>query len=194
MTTRDATLDFAHGVDAPSLDDAARAVLDARAAALARVPAVPPDATDTLELLTFRLADEQYAFEVALVREVHRQPAITPLPGTPKRLLGVTNLRGEIMAVMDLGELFGIPAPQRDGAAWLIVLGRERAEFGVVCDSVQEVLSLRLDALRPAVNLLAGVGRELVRGVTAEALIVLDGERVLADERLYCDGYEGVSR
>lgn len=189
MSSFDAQLGRGASAGAPSSEDIARSVLEARAAALARVPAEPPDATQTLELLTFRLAEEQYAIEVELVREVHRHPEIAPLPGTPPLVLGVTNLRGELLAVMDLEKLFGLAASGRRDAPWMVVLGRERAEFGVVCEEVQEVRSLRLDAVRPALDLVAGGSRDLVRGVTAAALIVLDGQRVLADERLYFDDH-----
>jgi purine-binding chemotaxis protein CheW len=165
----------------------AREVMDARAAALARAPDEAAGAAETREVLSFQIATERYAIDTRIVREVQRQPEATPVPGTPGFVLGVANLRGEMLALFDLGEFLSIGLPRRELSPWLIVLGEERAEFGIVCDAVLEVHSLRGDALHPAPGSLAAAAREVVTGVTSDALIVLDGEKLLADPRLFID-------
>ena len=94
----------------------AKAVLDERARALARVPPAAAEASQILEIATFALANENYGVETRYVREVVRLSDYTPLPGAPAFLVGVLNLRGEILALIDLRTFFGVPArPHRPG-------------------------------------------------------------------------------
>ena len=171
----------------------ARAVLDERARALARVPPAPPRAAEVLEIATFALANERYAVETRFVREVVRLAEFTPLPGAPPFLIGVMNLRGEILALIDLRTLFGLPAreasasPAEGGGSRVLVLGNERAEFGVLADAAHEVAALRVDEIHEAPDVTSGAGRDFLRGVTADALIVLDGAALLQDGRLFVD-------
>jgi purine-binding chemotaxis protein CheW len=165
----------------------ARAVLEERARALARVPAQAPAASEVLAVVTFTLAGAGYAVEARHVREVVRPGEHTPVPGAPDFLVGVVNLRGEILAVFDLRKFFGLPPGAETDASRILVLGGDRAEFGVLADEVHEVRVLRTaDLLEPPASV-AGVGREYLRGVTAEALAVLDGDVLLRDGRLFID-------
>jgi chemotaxis signal transduction protein len=73
------------------------------------------------------------------------------------------------------------------GAARVLVLGSERAEFGMLADAAREVRAVRADEVLEPPGSLAGAGREYVRGVTKEALVVLDGAVLLQDRRLFID-------
>lgn len=161
----------------------AQAVLDARAAELARVPTASESADERLEVVTFNLAGERYALETRFIREIVRPREVTPVPGAADFLVGVMNLRGSILAVMDLGRLLGVAAEGE--RAWVAVLGTERAEFGLAADAIGEVAALRSEEVLPAAMADAAAG--MVRGVTREALIVLDGAALLDDPRLYID-------
>ncbi len=163
------------------------AVLAERARAIARVPADAPAAGALLEVMRFRLGNEQYALETSYLREVLRPKEITPLPGAPAFLAGVANLRGQILAVFDLRPFFGIAAGPATEQNRVMVLGRERIEFGVLTDAVHEVALLRVDELREPPDSVSGAVAEYVRGVTADALILLDGAALLTDTRLYID-------
>ena len=165
----------------------AKAILDERARALARVPPAAPKASEVLEIATFALANEHYGVETRFVREVVRLADFTPLPGAPPFLVGVLNLRGEILALIDLRTFFGVPARGLTDLARVLVLGDERPEFGVLADAAHEVTTLRVDEVHEAPDSAAGVGREYLRGVTKDALIVLDGAALLGDGRLFID-------
>jgi purine-binding chemotaxis protein CheW len=165
----------------------AREILDARARALARVQQPELDAGEVLEVATFALAAERYAVETRFVREVTRLVDCTRVPGTPTFLLGVTNLRGEILSVIDLRRFFDLPVVELSDQARVVVLGGERPEFGVLAESAHEVLSLRRDDLLEPPASVTGLGRESLRGVTRDALIVLDGAALLQDARLFID-------
>jgi purine-binding chemotaxis protein CheW len=77
-------------------------LLDERAELLARPPVHEPLASEFLELLTFRSGKDQLAIETRYVREVLKNVDVTPLPGRNGPLVGVTNLRGEVLAVMTM--------------------------------------------------------------------------------------------
>ncbi len=165
----------------------AKAILDERARALARVPPAAPKASEVLEIATFALANEHYGVETRYVREVVRLADYAPLPGAPPFLIGVLNLRGEILALIDLRTFFGVPARGLTDLARVLVLGADRPEFGVLADAAHEVTTLRLDEVHEPPDSASGVGREYLRGVTADALIVLDGAALLHDGRLVID-------
>jgi purine-binding chemotaxis protein CheW len=154
------------------------------------VPAAPEQAGDRLEVVTFALAGEHYAVETRLVREVVRLTDYTALPGAPPFLVGVLNLRGDILAVIDLRVFLGVPVQGLTDLARVLVLGVERAEFGVLSDATHEVRTLRLDEVLPPPDSTTGIGRQFLRGVTREALIVLDGAVLLQDGRLFIDEEE----
>jgi purine-binding chemotaxis protein CheW len=165
-------------------------VMDRRAATLARVPDRRPDSSEILEVITFPLGQEQFAVETVFVREVYRSGDITPLPGSPAFVVGLTNLRGEVLAVMDLRKFFGIDAAEEGAHPQVVVLGNDRVEFGILVDDVYEVTTLRLEEILEPPGSVAGASRDYLRGVTKDALSVLDGAALLKDERLYVDEKE----
>jgi purine-binding chemotaxis protein CheW len=168
----------------------AREVLQDRARALAQPPPTAPHAADVLEVVLFRLADEHYALESRFVREVVRLVAATPIPGTPDFLVGVINLRGEILAVFDLRPFFGLERTESTDLARVLVLGNDRPEFGILADEAREVVTVHTDEILEPPGSVAGVGREYMCGVTRDALVVLDGAVLLQDRRLYVEVVE----
>lgn len=162
----------------------ARQIMDERARVLARVPTEARHAGDWIEVITFALASERYALETRYVREVIRLIDFTPVPGTPDFVVGVTNLRGSVLPVVDLRQFFNVPRKGLTDLSRVIVLGTERVEFGVLADEAREQTDLAAaDVLDPRGEV-SGIGRAYLRGVTREALIVLDGAALLADPRL----------
>ena len=155
----------------------AAAILRQRAALLARrAPAARDDLTQVLECA---VAEQAVALELSGVREVrlYRPLALLPLP--QPFVVGIISLHGRMLPVLDLALILGLPpaaAPPRH----LVVLGRERASFGVPAGDIYGVRAISLaDAARQAASL--GDGRaDLVKGVTPEARLVIDPERLLA--------------
>jgi purine-binding chemotaxis protein CheW len=161
-----------------------RELLARRARQLARVPEVAPRPGETLELVCFDLAGERYGIESRFVREVVRLTRFTAVPATPSFVLGVTSLRGEILALFDLRQLLGVVTAGVSDLGRIVVLGRQRREFGLLADLAREILHV------PAVGLLqpeTSWGGRYVRGVTADGVIVLSGEALLDDPLLTID-------
>jgi purine-binding chemotaxis protein CheW len=174
-----------HAFDLPP--ERARAILEERARLLARVPSQAPAADDVLHVVTFALADERLAIPTALVCEVLRPQELTPVPGVPDTLVGLHNLRGQILPVFDLRSLFGLPTSPSTQLPWIVVLGRERPEAGIVADTVHDVATLRIDQILPAPAAVRGIARSYLQGVTADALLILAAESLLQGPLLTLD-------
>jgi purine-binding chemotaxis protein CheW len=167
------------------------AAMEERTRELARVRPPAVQRAGQLELVTFSLAAESYAVETRYVREIMPVKDLTEVPLTSKFLLGVTNLRGEILPVFDLCRVFGLGTGHGEKTPHLIVLGETHPQFGFVADAVKQVTTLETPALTSCPASFGSAGHEIVRGVTADALIVLDGAALLADERLMIEQGEG---
>ena len=158
-------------------------ILAERARSLARVEENRRERGDGIEVLVFRLSAERYAIETEYVREILPFADFTLVPSTPSVLLGVTNLRGEILPIFDMREILGLPLRAVSDLFRIIVVGAKGPELGILSDEVVEVSVIPADAALELGS--GGAGDGVVRGVTAEALVVLDGESLLADARFF---------
>ncbi|MBK9259407.1 MAG: chemotaxis protein CheW [Polyangiaceae bacterium] len=175
---------------AASAQDAQR-VLEERARLLARASRAPDESEAGVDVLVFALSGERYAIGVSYVCETIRSTGLTPVPGTPAWFLGVENIRGDIVAVVDLERLFGAgsPADHRD-AGLLIVLGQTHGEFALRCDELVTVTVLPNARVLSTPRLsLSGERRHIV-GMTADGILVIDGAALLEDERLVVEQAE----
>src|SRR5687768_4184407 len=170
------------------MTDAAREVLEARARQLAQVAVEPPRAGEVLELVGFALAGERYGIESRFVREVVRLTRFTPVPGTPPFVLGVTNLRGEILALFDLRNLLDVVPEGVTDLGRIVVLGEHRREFGLLADAASDVLYV---AIADLAQTQTAWGQAYVRGVSPGGVIVLSGEALLGDPALTVDLGDG---
>ncbi|HLP58214.1 MAG TPA: chemotaxis protein CheW, partial [Candidatus Deferrimicrobium sp.] len=108
-----------------SQDISRRQILAERARQLARVEIAGEKEECPLEVVEFRLANENYALECRYIREVFFLKSLTPIPGAPDFVLGILNLRGQIVSVIDLAKFFELPAQGLNEPMWVIVLENE---------------------------------------------------------------------
>jgi purine-binding chemotaxis protein CheW len=132
------------------------------------VEETPPDSL--VELLSFTLGEELYAIESGHVGAVLPLPHFTPLPGTPPFVLGIVNVRGHIVSVLDLRVLFELPI--------------QEMEFGLLADRIRGIEQIPRDSLQAGLANLTGIRANYLLGVTAEQATVLDGARLLGDPNL----------
>lgn len=159
-------------------------ILKARAEALAREPAQVRAAGEHIEVVEFVLAYERYAVETRYVREVHPLENLTPLPCTPAFVLGIVNVRGEILSVIDLKKFFELPEKGLTDLDKVIVLELENMRFGILADAVSGVRLVPVDEIQPTLPTLTGVREAYLKGVTAERMVILDADKLLGDERI----------
>jgi purine-binding chemotaxis protein CheW len=164
----------------------APAIMEERARLLVRTQLQAPVET-TLEVVTFALAAERYAIETQYVRAVVRMVNLTPVPGAPAFVAGITNYRGQVLCVVDLRSVFEASTTGPTGSSRLIVVGVERVEFGVLADRVDAILRLPASEVLPLSGSVAGVRREYLRGVSRDAMMVVDGGLLLAAAGLFVD-------
>jgi purine-binding chemotaxis protein CheW len=155
-------------------------VLKARAQALARA-ANPVVARNAVDVIEFVLAYETYAVESRLVREVHRLKDLTPLPCTPRHVVGIVNIRGQIVSVIDIKKLFELPDKGLTDLNRVIVLRSETMEFGILADAVLGTASVVVEELQPPLPTLTGIREQYLKGITTDRVVVLDAGKLLAD-------------
>ncbi|MET3134565.1 purine-binding chemotaxis protein CheW [Oxalobacteraceae bacterium GrIS 1.11] len=161
-----------------------RDILRSRAQALARVPAAVASG-ELLEMVEFMLGREHYAFELRWVREVANLPPVTPLPCVPAYVLGLINLHGQILSVIDIKRFFDLPQQGIANLNRVIVLRNHTMVFGVLADDILGVRRVERGAIHGApANERQGA---YLMGVTRERLLVLDAKKILCDPALRVD-------
>ena len=137
-----------------------------------------------IELLSFTLGEELYAIETVHVGAVLPLPHFTPLPGTPSFVLGIVNVRGHIVSVLDLRVFFELPIEGLSDKNYLVVLRNQEMEFGLLADRIRGIEQIPRDSLQAGLANLTGIRANYLLGVTAEQTTVLDGTRLLGDPNL----------
>ncbi|MEX2191717.1 MAG: chemotaxis protein CheW [Bacteroidota bacterium] len=136
------------------------------------------------EIIVFRLGGETYGIETEFVREVYPLKDYTALPGTPSFVLGIMNVRGQIVSVIDLRKFFGLPEKGLGELNKVIILSSDRMEFGILTDVVEGTVSV---VLKDVVEVPPGVieiGVQYLKGVTKDRVILLDAESIVNDEKM----------
>ncbi|HEY3914134.1 MAG TPA: chemotaxis protein CheW [Verrucomicrobiae bacterium] len=159
-------------------------ILRARAQALARPLNSPSQAEATLDLLEFRLAQERYALETRWVREVTTFSELTPVPCCPAFVLGIVNVRGRIVPVLDIKRFFDLPEKGLTDLHRIVLVGGNGMELGILADTIVGLRTIPAKELEDTLTSLTGVRGEYLKGVTAERLIVIDLGRILADPKI----------
>lgn len=168
----------------------AEAILYVRAQRLAEVVDEAEDASASTEVMIIEQAGERYAVETNVIREVLRPATMSVLPGTASHIAGVMNLRGRPLLIVDARELLGLPAEELPESARVVVIGVAQAEFGLLTEATEEVTTLDEAGILAPPQSLPAATRRFVRGVTSDALIVLDADSLMNDPRLWIDEQE----
>ncbi|NEV60515.1 chemotaxis protein CheW [Thiorhodococcus minor] len=135
--------------------------------------------------VTFSLADETYAIDVLQVQEVLKMTEIAPVPGVPDYILGIINLRGDVVTVIDGRRRMSLPSREPDDASRIVVIDAGQQNVGILVDSVAEVVQISPDAVDPAPAVGNDQTSRFILGVTStdEGLtILIDLNKLLSDE------------
>jgi len=137
------------------------------------------------QYVTFRLAEETFAINVMKVQEVLRVSEIALVPGAPGYVLGIINLRGNVVTVIDARLRMGMEPREPDEASRVIVIEGDRQVVGVLVDSVAEVIELAEADIEPAPDVGGDEASRYIQGVSSregKLTIVVDLNRLLSDE------------
>ena len=161
-----------------------RSLLKMRAVSMAAEPEQKPDYQTLIEIIEFTLATEIYGIESSFVREVFQIKDFTPLPGVPSFILGIVNVRGLILPLLDLKIFFNLPERGLGELNRAIILHDDMMEFGILADEVNGTKVLYKEDVLPAPTRITGIGEKYIKGVTKDRLILLSAENLLADNRI----------
>lgn len=135
------------------------------------------------QVVSFRLANEEYGVDIMRAQEIIMVPRITRLPEVPDYICGLINLRGRVIPVLDLRRRFGLPAKEADEQTRIIVVNVESRTIGIVVDAVTEVLRIAPEQIEPPPTGSAGIGPEYIRGIIKrndKLIIMLRIEEILS--------------
>ncbi len=139
------------------------------------------DPGESIEVVEFRLAREHYAIESGYIREVYPLREYTPLPGVPPFVLGLLNVRGRIISVVDIKKFFDMEEKGISELNKVIIIGDQTMEFGILADAIIGVRNIAAGDLEQPLTTLTGIHLKFVRGVNQDRLVVLDALSILTD-------------
>jgi purine-binding chemotaxis protein CheW len=158
-------------------------ILRERARQLAQPPEEETSAA-VIEVVMLLLAYETYAIETAYVREVYPLKDLTLLPCTPAFVAGIVNVRGQVMSVIDLKQLFELPVKGLTDLNKIVILSDGMMEFGILADAILGVQNIPLHEIEPVLPTLTGVREDYLKGITAEGVVVLDAAKLLHSDNI----------
>ncbi len=138
----------------------------------------------SMQVVSFRLGDEQYGIEILRVQEIIRVPELTRVPNSPSVVEGVINLRGKVIPIVGLRKRFGLATRAKDKETRIIVIDSGGEAMGFEVDSVSEVLRIPIEAIEPPPRL-SRCDNEFVSGVAKlhdRLLLLLDVNRLTTAE------------
>ena len=164
-----------------------KAILRSRAREMAQEP--EKQTTDSLitNFLIFDLAGETYGINATFVREVYPLKDYTSLPGVPSYILGILNVRGQILTIVNLKKLFKLPEKGLGELNKVIIIRNHKMEFGIMADSIMGIKTFPYDSIGELPATFTGVGSDYLKGITPENIIILDGEKILGDNKIIID-------
>lgn len=137
-----------------------------------------------LQYVTFRLDDETYGINVMQIQEVLRYSEIAPVPGSPDYVLGIINLRGNVVTVIDTRRRFGLNDADITDASRIVVMESADQVMGILVDSVAEVVYLKSSEIETAPNVGSEESARFIQGVcnkNGELIILVEFDKMLTD-------------
>ena len=106
------------------------------------------------------------------------------MPGLPDFVLGIINIRGQILSIVDLKRLFNLSAKGIGELNKLIVIQNDKMEFGILADIILGTHSIPVDSIQTSYTSMPGIGVEYLKGITSGHIIILDAAKILDDEKI----------
>jgi purine-binding chemotaxis protein CheW len=138
-----------------------------------------------LQYVTFLLEDETYGINVMQVQEVLRYSEIAPVPGAPSYVLGIINLRGNVVTVIDTRQRFGLMSADVTDNTRVVIIEADQHVVGILVDAVSEVVYLNQSEIEKAPNVGTDESAKFIQGVCHKddkLLILLELEKMLSED------------
>ncbi len=138
---------------------------------------------DVLQLVSFNIADEEFAIDILNIQEINRISEVTRVPNTPEFVKGVINLRGKVVPVIDLRLRLGQSATERNSNTRIIVFEVEGKIIGFIVDRVNEVIRINRSATEPQPSIVSGIEAKYITAIAKlgeRLLILLDLKAIIS--------------
>lgn len=138
----------------------------------------------TLQVVSFRLGNEQYGIDIMHVQEIIQVERMTLMPNVPSYVRGLINLRGHVIPILDLRIRFELEDSEPTGDARIVVLNVGKRTVGVTVDAVEEVQRIREEQIDRTAMAVSGIGHQFVEGLVkfdSKLMILLNVESVADD-------------
>ena len=135
--------------------------------------------------VTFRLADEIYGINVMQVQEVLRMTDVAPVPGAPHFVMGIINLRGNVVTVLDTRKLLDLATSDITDSSRIMIIESGKVTVGLLVDSVAEVVNIALADIDPPPSVGNDEGSRYIQGVYSsdqQILILIDLNKLINEE------------
>jgi purine-binding chemotaxis protein CheW len=138
-----------------------------------------------LQYVTFQLDHETYGINVMQIQEVLRYTEIAPVPGAPDYVLGIINLRGNVVTVIDTRKRFGLAESEVSDNTRIVVIEVDNQVVGILVDSVAEVVYIRQSEMETAPNVGNEESAKFIQGVcnkNGELIILVEFEKMMSED------------
>lgn len=149
------------------------------------VTEVKEETNEILQLVSFKIGDEEFGVDILKVQEINRKMDITQVPNAPEFVEGVVNLRGRIIPVISLRTRLGMVKKELDDNSRIIVVELDGKTVGFIVDEVNEVLRIPKNITEPPPEMVSGINSDYITAVGKlenRLLILLDLEKVFSNE------------
>jgi purine-binding chemotaxis protein CheW len=140
---------------------------------------------ELLQLVSFNIGDEEFGVDILKVQEINRMVQVTRVPNTPDYVLGVINLRGKVIPIIDMRNRLGMATKEFDKDTRIVIVEIESKVIGFVVDAVSEVIRINKSITEPPPPMVAGIDSEYITAIGKledRLLILLDLRKILTDE------------
>ena len=137
-----------------------------------------------IQVLEFLVGSENYAVESMYIGEVYPFKKLTPLPWTPPFVLGIINVRGQIVSVISIEKLFDMPEEGLTNPNNVIIMHNDDMELGILADSILGVCSILLKEIQPPSPILKATMVQYLKGITKKQLPIIDAVKLLSDKNI----------
>jgi purine-binding chemotaxis protein CheW len=166
------------------IDEEARSILKQRALNLALKKEANLVSGPTMQIVEFLLGNKKYGLDGSYIREAQTLLSVVAIPGAPDHFLGLINSRGQVIAVYDLKRLLGLPCPDLIVFNKVMIIQHPQFWLGLAVDEVLGSSIVELNRLQMPLSHAEQAQNRHVRGITSEAIVILNAETLLDDKRL----------
>lgn len=141
----------------------------------------------SIKQVIFKLGEEEYGMDISKINAIEKYTGVVPVPNAPSYILGILNLRGDVVPVYSLRKKFGMPEAARDDKTQLLVTKQDGMLVGYKVDSVSEIVELQEEELQEVPLIVRNSETSYAKGVanTSERMVLLlDNERILSAQEM----------